>query len=201
MVDSQSLRLRLPLLKQIGGAVITLLGSDKLQPKASEYALKMHVSPQRLKRMDAETYTRTMARSKFCLCPIGDISSPGQRLYDAIGAGCVPIIVGVEERTLPFARQLEYTKFAAFLSRTLFLKDPVYQLETLMHRLTPGLPSLQRALVDARHRLLYGVLTPVRDAYAGYGNLSSAQPQSFGDVGTLLLRETALAVAFGTTTF
>ena len=85
----------------------------------------MHVPLSRLKRMEGTTYGRMLSNSKFCLCPTGDIASPGQRLYDAIAAGCVPIMIGVNAQSLPFARPVDYTKFAGFASRSSFLKDPV----------------------------------------------------------------------------
>ncbi|CAN0551917.1 unnamed protein product, partial [Laminaria digitata] len=41
--------------------------------------------------------------SRFCFCPRGDtISSP--RIFDAIAAGCIPVITTTEIEALPFIR-------------------------------------------------------------------------------------------------
>jgi hypothetical protein len=173
------------------------IGHEQLQAASALYASKMRVPLSRLKRMEGTTYGRMLSNSKFCLCPTGDIASPGQRLYDAIAAGCVPIMIGVNAQSLPFARQVDYTKFAGFASRSSFLKDPVYTIETLIHRLLPKFAALQRAMMDARQQLLYGVLNDPSGEYAGYGNRSIAEPQATSEIATLLLRELALSVAFG----
>ena len=158
----------------------------------------MHIPTSRLKRMDGHTYSRLLLKSKFCLCPVGDFASPGQRFFDAIAAGCVPIVVGADSRAMPFVRQIDYSRFAGFISRLSFYKDPVYAVEAMLHKLQPNLHAMQRALLDARHLLIYGTLKSAALAYNGFGNLSSAERATHGGVATLVLRELALAVAFGT---
>ena len=148
----------------------------------------MKLTTSRLKRLDAASYVHALRRSQFCLCPTGDGPTPGQRLFDAIAAGCVPIIIGSDRAALPFAHVVDYGKFAGFLSRTSFVKDPRFACEALLHKLRPALPALQRALSDARHWLVYG-------SVAG-GNFS-AQTR-FGDVAPMLLREVSAAIATGT---
>ena len=137
--------------------------------------------------MDAEAYSRALIKAQFCLCPAGDIASPGQRLFDAIAAGCVPILIGVDKTALPLSRQLDYTRFAGFISRLAFLKDPVFACESLLHRLAPQLEQMRRVLADARHRLLYGLVDS--------SNLSTTDPAAFGGVAPHLLQELELAVA------
>ena len=97
-------------------------------------------------------------------------------------------IIGSDRAALPFAHVVDYGKFAGFLSRTSFVKDPRFACEALLHKLRPALPALQRALSDARHWLVYG-------SVAG-GNFS-AQTR-FGDVAPMLLREVSAAIATGT---
>jgi hypothetical protein len=188
--EAQDLRIRLPQLRQISGAQISLVDPDLgsggatspagsvgavggetggskgggkadrlLLPSAAQYAAKNRLSVSgRLKRMDGRAYAERMLGAKFCLAPAGDVgSSPGSRLYDALAAGCVPILVGVERASLPLSRQIDYGKVAGFISRTSFMRDPVYACEGLMHRLEPLLPAMRRAMADARRRLLYGV--------------------------------------------
>ena len=147
--------------------------------------------------MDTDSYAKMLSKSSFCLCPAGDLATPGQRLYDAIAAGCVPILIGVDSKSLPFARQIDYNAFAAFASRSGFQKDPVYAIETVLHRLTPRLATMRHALVDARRQLLYGTLKPSAGPSWEPSNVSAAEATSMGEVATLLLREIALSVNFG----
>lgn len=110
-----------------------------------------------MSRLDQDKYARMLLRSTFCLAPVGDRGTPGARLFEAIGAGCVPLIVGLsDDAELPLAKQIAYSRFAGFLSRSAFAKDPVYALSALVHRLTPRLPAMRQALADARHRLAHG---------------------------------------------
>ena len=211
--EAQELRVRLPLLRQISGVQIGIVGSERLDPKPALFASKNKMgSINRLRRMDEESYARMMLKSKFCLAPAGDVGTPGARLFDAIAAGCVPILIGVDPSKLPLSRQLSYAKFTASITRSAFIKDPVYACESLMHRLEPALPAMLRALADARPRLLYGVgeqgPMPMRitqpltsAAPMGSANDSSvavvaqAAPPRFGEVAGLLLREHQMAVA------
>ena len=142
----------------------------------------MGMKVNKLKRMDEQTYARSMLKSKFCLCPAGDVGvSPGQRLYDAIAAGCVPILLGVDAKQLPLAKQIDYKKFTASLSKQGFTKDPVYAIESIIHRLEPNHPNMLRALADARGRLLYGTSDD------GYPIVQSSR--NFSEAAGMLLRE------------
>lgn len=165
--ETQTLRIRLPLLRSIPGAQISIVGVD---PRAGKGRLKgehLLAYPQWLakklgakivyvSRLDDDRYIRMLLRSTFCVCPVGDQGGPGGRLWEAIAAGCVPIVVGLSNGTeLPLAHQLPYTRFAAFLSRTAFAKDPVFAVSALLHKLTPKLPAMRLALGDARQLVLH----------------------------------------------
>ena len=98
-----------------------------------------------------------MLKARYCLVPVmGDGQSPGQRFFDALAAGCVPLIVGATKPLLPFADRLDAPKFVPSISKLSFLKDPVLAVEQLIHRLEPTLPALRRAMADARQHLGYG---------------------------------------------
>ena len=87
-----------------------------------------------------------MARSIFCLIPAGDtyISS---RLYSAIGAGCLPVILGDPIlRVAAFASRVNYSSFAVMVSEELFVRQP--------HMLVPLLRSMPRAEVRRRQQAL-----------------------------------------------
>ena len=87
-----------------------------------------------------------MARSIFCLIPAGDtyISS---RLYSAIGAGCLPVILGDPIlRVAAFASRVNYSSFAVVVSEKLFVRQP--------HMLVPLLRGMPRAEVRRRQQAL-----------------------------------------------
>lgn len=59
---------------------------------------------------------QTLLRSQFCFVPAGDTPS-SRRLFDALAAGCVPIIfndVDVASQNLPFRHTVEWPKIAIF---------------------------------------------------------------------------------------
>ena len=87
-----------------------------------------------------------MARSIFCLIPAGDtyISS---RLYSAIGAGCLPVILGDPIlRIAAFASRVNYSSFAVVVSEKIFVRQP--------HMLVPLLRGMPRAEVRRRQQAL-----------------------------------------------
>lgn len=191
--ETQEVRVRIPLLRGVSGAQVAIVGSDRLLPSAGSFAAKNGMgSVHRLRRLEGEAYAKALLRAKYCLVPPGDVRAPSHRLYDAIAAGCVPILVGINTHELPLARQLRYTAFSASLSRSAFLKDPLYACEALIHRLEPAYAAMRRALADARPRLLYGV--------SDSGQLPDAQapnasvPSPFGELAGMLLREHRMAV-------
>ena len=55
-------------------------------------------------------YLRRMLASTFCLAPRGDTPS-SRRTYEAIAAGCIPVIIADELR-LPFSRRLHWDRFS-----------------------------------------------------------------------------------------
>ena len=65
------------------------------------------------------------------------------------------LVIG-DKPTLPFERVLDYTKFAGFIPRAAFLRDPTLAVEAAIHSLEPRLPEMRRALADARGWLGYG---------------------------------------------
>ena len=190
--EAQSLRVRIALLRAVGGAEVRFTGTELLQPSAVTYAAAHKVDLHSRAKADVPTYVRGMLRSRFCLAPLGDEPSPGRRLFDAIAAGCVPILVGdLHDRSaLPFSAHLDYSRFSASIPRDRFLADPVLAVEALLHKLQPQLPTLRKALADARQRLGYG------NGDAGPFNSTA----TFGGAAVQLLIDGALRARGGNTT-
>ena len=198
--EGQEVRARIPLLRQLSGSMIGITGGEKMLPATYEYLMSHgHRSINRIKRLEGDAYVKALMRARYCLVPPADhLSTPGQRLIDAVAAGCVPILVGIEPGALPLGRVLRYSQFSASISRRSFLKDPVYHVESLLHRIEPTYTQMLRALADARPRLLYGIgehgplIAPPSAADANA--TVQAAPPRFGDTAGLLLREFKMAV-------
>ncbi|WZN63134.1 exostosin-like glycosyltransferase [Chloropicon roscoffensis] len=60
---------------------------------------------------DLDCVRGEMRRSVFCLCPGGDFEGWSLRLYNAIAAGCIPVILS-NKAELPFAQLLDYSRFS-----------------------------------------------------------------------------------------
>ena len=122
----------------------------------ASYAAAHQVSLSRGKR-DVTAYTRGMLKARYCIVPVmGDGQSAGRRFFDALAAGCAPLLVGSTKPLIPFADRLDAGKFSQSISRAAFLKDPVIAVEQLIHRLEPTLPVIRRGMADARQHLGYG---------------------------------------------
>ncbi|CAM9890230.1 unnamed protein product, partial [Scytosiphon promiscuus] len=51
--------------------------------------------------MNSTEYAAHMSRSRFCFCPRGDTAS-SRRIFDALAAGCIPIVTEGGVNVLPF---------------------------------------------------------------------------------------------------
>jgi len=110
-------------------------------------------------KFSPQIYIKGMANSTFCLVPKGDTPT-SRRLFDAIMAGCIPIIVSNEIR-LPFRDFLDWQSFSVFLDEAKIDADGVFVNSVFKDRLT------HQKVVDMRARLnfirpafLYGVGDP-----------------------------------------
>ena len=98
-----------------------------------------------------------MARSVVCLIPAGDtyISS---RLYSAIGAGCLPVILGDPIlRVAAFASRVNYSSFAVQVVERDFLRHPTELVPWLRRMPAAEVKRRQRALAAARTQILFEV--------------------------------------------
>lgn len=101
----------------------------------------------------AERAARQMARARFCLVPAGD-ECVSSRLYTAIAAGCLPVVVCDWLRGA-FDWAARYGAFWIKVPRLQFVKDPASVLQVL-RSMPPAEEARRRALLDAaRADVLY----------------------------------------------
>lgn len=109
-----------------------------------------------------EQYAHAIQNAQFCLVPRGDTFT-SRRLFDAVAAGCIPIIQnGGIQRSLPFRWKLKYREFALFAPTRVFenstrLLDYCTQ---LLDRPVEEFERMHRALLSIRNDLVWGQGSP-----------------------------------------
>ena len=98
-----------------------------------------------------------LARSVFCLVPAGDtfISS---RIYSAIGAGCLPVLLGShiwDTGVLAFSSRIDYRAFAVAVDDHAYLRSPQGLVPMLRAMPRDEVLRRQRALAAARSHLIF----------------------------------------------
>lgn len=92
-----------------------------------------------------------MASHDFCLVPRGD--TPGtSRLFDAIAAGCIPIVVS-DNIPLPFAETVPYQDLIIAIPEDKFIDNPV---DTIVHVVeNTDVERVRRATISQRNGVCY----------------------------------------------
>eukprot|EP00904_Undaria_pinnatifida_P002354 jgi/Undpi1/12119/HiC_scaffold_5.g01795.m1 len=107
----------------------------------------------------AGSYAYLMSRSRFCFCPRGDTIS-SRRIYDAIAAGCIPVITTTEVEALPFrGTGLDYSEFSVIAAEgSLSTVEGVKALvKDLSSRSDEQLAPLREGLARGRSSTIYGM--------------------------------------------
>jgi hypothetical protein len=116
--------------------------------------------------LQGDDYAKAMYTSKYCFCPRGDDSSSG-RLFDAVAAGCVPIIVS-DALVVAFAGSVDWESFTLRLPECAF-RDVAQHSRTaiaLSAMLDPKIYSrLQRNLLRHRAKVIYSNGNPFSPQY------------------------------------
>ena len=106
-----------------------------------------------------EQFAESIHNSKFCFIPRGDTLS-SRRLFDAISAGCIPVLTTVQTEggMVPFADELDYNEFCILVDESTFLDKGlitslVFELDEMEE--TKYL-ELRKGLNVAREHLIYG---------------------------------------------
>ncbi|CAB1117042.1 unnamed protein product [Ectocarpus sp. CCAP 1310/34] len=109
--------------------------------------------------MNSTEYAEHMARSRFCFSPRGDTES-SRRLFDAIAAGCTPIVTEATVAVLPFSQTaLNYSDFAVVVDSAGFrTRESVKGIvREVLSRTSVELEELQESARRAANGLLYGI--------------------------------------------
>ena len=99
-------------------------------------------------------YVKKLQRSRFCLVVRGDTSS-SRRLFEAIVAGCLPVILS-EGLELPFERRVDYASFAYFPSEMEAVMNPKGYIQKLRSIGDDELVRKQQAMAAVAHHFVYG---------------------------------------------
>jgi hypothetical protein len=99
-------------------------------------------------------YVGQLQRSIFCLVVRGDTSS-SRRLYEAIVAGCLPVIVseGIE---LPFEKHIDYSKFAFTPSEMEVVMNAAGFVKTMRAVTQEEIERRQQAMAAVAHHFVFG---------------------------------------------
>lgn len=106
----------------------------------------------------ADAYAEMIMDSRFCLIPRGDTYT-SRRLFDAVAAGCIPIIQdGGIRRSLPFKWKLKYKDFAVFAPTQVFQNSSLLLTfcSELLDRPVERFEEMQMALLSIRDDLVWG---------------------------------------------
>ena len=102
-------------------------------------------------------YEETLLTTTFCLTPSGHTCT-SRRFYDAIAAGCIPLIVDCESHPYPFDDKIDYSQFVLYAPIDGIAKQPDAFVACLrkLRDDTIALRRIRQALRDARVELIYG---------------------------------------------
>ncbi|KAI8806391.1 hypothetical protein BJ742DRAFT_816702 [Cladochytrium replicatum] len=102
-----------------------------------------------------------MLGSRFCLHVRGDTST-SRRLFDAVAAGCIPIIIANDiDNHLPFPLDVPYPAFVKRVDERLEVKGMEEALRRIWNETTESeLVEMQKMLLEVREKLVYGFGDP-----------------------------------------
>eukprot|EP00966_Prymnesium_polylepis_P189685 4395061-Prymnesium_polylepis.1 len=137
----------------------------------SEGSLKGNtVVTQEVESFSVTATAKQLRESTFCLVPRGDTPT-SRRLYDAIAAGCIPVVVA-DELQLPFIGELrrgatngiDWQGFTLFYSESEVTRDVCAFFEQLRNVPAQRLQQLRANLWRARESFVYGHVQPQSSA-------------------------------------
>jgi len=121
----------------------------------------------------AEASAQVMLRSRFCLVPEGDTPST-RRLFDALAAGCVPVIFATLSQiapSLPFRRSIDWSKIAIFAGQLQCVEEKLDEmkrwLSSLVVEKSAEIDNMRRRGRDIYNKFLSYKSNGLVDAFLG----------------------------------
>ena len=119
-------------------------------------------------------YAESMLRSTFCLIASGHTCQT-RRFFDAVAAGCLPLLVDCPTSVRPFDERVHYPGFTLYYPLERIVERPIAFVRCLhalqtepQHR--EKLRRWRKALQAARRELIYGWYDPLPPANASLGD-------------------------------
>ena len=115
----------------------------------------------------AAKYAQELLRSEYCIHFRGDTTT-SRRLYDAIAAGCVPVIIS-DNTHLPFTSSINWAAFTITIPERALLTATAEKTAQIFEKLVADralLRAKQLALVRVRQDLIYGFGSPLEPDHA-----------------------------------
>jgi len=125
----------------------------RLQGHADDVIIEAATSTKNASYQPHRLYLQRMLTSRFCLAPRGD-SASSRRIYEAIAAGCIPVIIA-DRLQLPFARRLKWPSFSVRISEAEALADPLAIVRTVRAIAPERVAAMRAELLRARPSFLF----------------------------------------------
>ena len=126
-------------------------------------------------------YAEGMLSSTFCWVPRGD-NPTSRRIFDAIAAGCIPVVVSDDiARYLPFRWAVDWRAMILQVPEAIFARNPKGVAEAVL-ALPDGVVDALRARMDAaRYKLLWNDRAAPTDAPCGAGGETGGKGRNGGE--------------------
>ena len=126
-------------------------------------------------------YAEGMLSSTFCWVPRGD-NPTSRRIFDAIAAGCIPVVVSDDiARYLPFRWAVDWRAMILQVPEAIFARNPKGVAEAVL-ALPDGVVDELRARMDAaRYKLLWNDRAAPTDAPCGAGGETGGKGRNGGE--------------------
>ena len=157
--EAQQLRARLWALRAYPGADVkfTVGGGGRLDSDVRSWLGKNGWAKDIRVPLSADAGASGALHADFCVVVKGDHKlQPVQDLTDAVAAGCVPILLGVNPKDLPLPKALDYSTFTLTIDDLEFRRYPLETAKTALEAAAPKLPELRKALAIARDGIVLG---------------------------------------------